>query len=321
LAIAALAVYVWTRRSVPGAQLLLATLISLGYVLVSGALEDRSTTLAGHVFWQHVQIPGYAIMPVCFLLLAFNYSARPVRGWRVPALFVVPVTGVLLHWTNNWHHLYWSRIWIDQTGHAPIMGRTYGVGFWICVTYSYLVTGSGTYILVRSLARKRAQSMRTLVFIGAILLPCAASLLYVFEWFPVRYLDITPYALTITGICIFWVIFRYRFQGIVPVAARSVVDSMADGVIVLDLDRRVADLNPAAEALLGCRKEKFVGRMAAEVFRDYTDLAPYLQGDGEIAGDAVLQSGDARCFCAVSAACKAWKVPNAPGGKPATLRP
>jgi PAS domain S-box-containing protein len=299
---AALAVYVWTRRSVSGAYVLLATLISIGYLLVLGAIEERSTTLAGHVFWLHAQIPGYAAMPVCCLLLALGYAARPMRGWRVAALFVVPAAGVLLHWTNDWHHLYWSRIWIDQTGQTPLIGRTYGVGFWICVAYSYLMTGISAFILVAFLARNRAQRLRTLVFLGAILLPCVASLLYVFEWYPVRYLDITPYALTVTGMCIVWVIFRYRFQGIVPVAARSVVDSMADGVIVLDLDRRVADLNPAAEALLGCCKEKFVGHSATGAFREYADLTPYYQGEGQMAGDARLLSGGKRWLCAASAA-------------------
>jgi len=301
LAMAALAVYVWTRRSAPGAYVLFATLVSIAYLFAFGVFEERSVTLAGRVFWQHVQIPGYAAMPVCCLLLVLSYTGRPARGWRVAALFVVPAAGVLLHWTNEWHHLYWSRIWIDRTGQMPILGRTYGTGFWICVAYSYLMTGSSAFLLAGFLARKRAQRARTLVFLGAILLPCAASLLYVFDWFPVRHLDITPHALTITGICMVWAIFRHRFQGIVPVAAKLVVASMADGVIVLDLDRRVADLNPAAEALLGCCKEKLVGYGAAEVFRDYPDLAPYHQGDGQLTGDVMLRSGDGRRFCAASA--------------------
>lgn len=174
-------------------------------------------------------------------------------------------------------------------------------GFWICVAYSYLIAGGSVFILVDFLVRNRARRMRTLVFLGAILLPSVASLLYVFEWFPVRYLDITPYALTITGICIVWAIFRYRFQGIVPVAARSVVDSMADGIIVLDVDGRFADLNPAAEALLCCRKAQLVGHDAAEALRDCADLVPYCREGGLMAGDAMLQSGNVRRLCAASA--------------------
>ena len=299
---AALAVYVWTRRSVAGAYSLFATLVSIAFLLLTGAIEERSTTLAGHVFWQHVQITGYAAMPVCCLLLAFTYVARPVRGWRAAALFLVPASGVLVHWTNQWHHLYWSSIWIDRTARTPIMGRAYGAAFWILVAYSYLMTVASAFLLVNYLVRSRAQRTRTLVFLGAILFPCVASVLYVFDWFPVRYLDITPYALAVTGIGAVWVIFRYRFQGIVPVAARSVVHSMADGIVVLDLDRRVADLNPVAQSFLGRCKEDLVGRHAADALRDFADLAPYYQSDGPMSGDVQLPAGDGLRLCAASAA-------------------
>jgi signal transduction histidine kinase len=298
---AGLAAYVWRRRFVSGAYALFATLLSIAYLLVVGAIEERSATLAGHVFWQHVQIPGYAAMPVCCLLLALNYAARPPRGWRPVVLFLIPVAGVLVHWTNDWHHLYWVRIWMDRTARIPVMGRTYGAAFWLLVTYSYLMTGISIFVLAGTLVRNRAQRMRTLLFLGAITLPCGASLLYVFEWFPVRYLDITPYALTVTGIVTFWVIFRYRFQGIVPVAARAVVASMADGIVVLDLDRRVADVNPAAQTLLGCSKESLVGRHAATAFRECADLAPYCLGGGKMAGDVSLPAGDRLRTCAASA--------------------
>jgi PAS domain S-box-containing protein len=297
----AMAVYVWTRRSLTGAYALFGTLVSVAYLLLFGAAEERSTTLAGHVFWQHVQIPGYAAMPVCCLLLALTHSGRPLRGWRAAALFAVPAGGVLLHWTDAWHHLYWRLVWIDRTGPAPIMGRTYGPGFWVVVTYSYLMIAGSVLVLVDFLLRSRAQRKRTVLFLVAVSVPCAASILYVFDWFPVRYLDITPYALTITGVCMVWVIFRDQFQAIVPVAARAVVNSMADGVIVLDLDARVADLNPAAEALLGCSREPLIGQYAAAALRSHADLLPYLEGGGPMAGDALLQSGNGCWLCAATA--------------------
>jgi PAS domain S-box-containing protein len=296
-----LAVYVWTRRSVTGARVLFATLVSIAELCLAGALEDHATTLAGHVFWQHVQIAGYAAMPVCAVLLCLGYVGHPWRGWRVAALFVIPVGGVLVHWTNQWHHLYWTRVWVDRSAATPIMGRSYGVGFWICVIYSYILVVAAGAILVPFLVRVRAQRMRTAVFLIGILLPSAASLFYVFEWFPIRYLDITPYALSVTGVCIAWGVLWNRFQGIVPVAARSVVASMADGVIVLDLDGRLADLNPAAEALLACSKENLVGNAVEQSLGAYEGLFPYFRGDRQMSGDVVLPSAGERRLCAVNA--------------------
>jgi len=297
----ALAGYVWSRRRVAGAYVLFAALLSIADLCISGGLEGRSTTLAGHVFWQHVQILGYGSISVCWLLLVLEYTGRHPSPRRAAMLFLVPVAAVAMHWTNGWHHLYWKRVWIDRTGPAPIMGREYGAGFWVFVAYSYLLLAAGVFVLLRFQRQRRTQSLRTLILLAAMLPPSLASLLYMFEWFPIRYFDITPYALAITGVCLVWVIFLYQFQGIVPVAARAVVESMADGIIVLDIDRRVADLNPAAEVLLGCRKEQLAGLPAADAFRDWTVLAQYHEGDGPIAGDVSLPHGGHPRLCAVGA--------------------
>ena len=65
-------------------------------------------------------------------------------------------------------------------------------------------------------------------------------------------LDPTPIAFTVSGACFTWGIYRYRLFGLVPVARDMVVDSMDDGVIVLDAQRRLVDLNAAAERYTGC---------------------------------------------------------------------
>jgi signal transduction histidine kinase/CheY-like chemotaxis protein len=181
------------------------------------------------------------------------------------------------------------------------MGRTYGRGFWVFMAYTYVIMAGGVVALLRSLPRARVQRQRTLMLIGGMLLPLTANMAYLFDWFPVRYLDITPYAFGVTGICLFVVIFRYRFQGIVPIAMKSVVSSMTDGVIVLDLDRRVADLNPAAEALLGHSKRELAGRRMEPGGPCCAGLAPFLESAGNVTGDVALDADGRRRLCAVSA--------------------
>ena len=302
LVMAALAVYVWLRRkSAPGSYVLFAALSAIGHICLTAALEERCTTLAGHLFWLHVQIPAYATVTVLWLLLVLNYVDRHLSPRYVAALFVVPVATVLMHWTNDWGHLYWSRVWVDHSGPAPIMGRTYGLGTWFFTAFNYVMVAAGLVLLLRFLSTNPLQRRRTLLLIGAMLLPFAANTLYYYDALPIRYLDVTPYAFSITGIGMFWVIFRYRFQGIVPIAARSVVASMSDGIIVVDLDGRVADLNPAAEILLGRRKEQVEGLFAATAFRDSSALAPYEIGKGPLSGDVVVHAGKGHRLCAAKA--------------------
>ncbi|HVX67368.1 MAG TPA: histidine kinase N-terminal 7TM domain-containing protein, partial [Bryobacteraceae bacterium] len=186
LVTAAIAVYVWTRRQVPGAYVLFAAMVAIAELCITAALEERSPTLAGQIFWLRVQIVGYAFVPVFWFLLTLSYVGHPLPGRRAAALYVIPAITILLHWTNAWHHLYWSRVWIDRTGPITIMGRVYGPGLWTFMGYTYVLMAAGVFMLLRYLPRGRVQRRRTFAFLVAMALPLAANVLYMYEWFPVR---------------------------------------------------------------------------------------------------------------------------------------
>jgi|GEM_PF-2603914 len=302
LLMAIMAAYVWWRRhSAPGAYILCAALAAIAHICLTAALEEHATTLAGHLFWLHVQIPAYSCVAVLWLLLVLNYVGLRLPRWGVASLFVIPLATVFVHWTNSWGHLYWSRVWVDRSGPAPIMGRVYGPAIWVFMTFTYAMVSVGAYLLLRFLPAHPMRRRRTLVLLGAMVLPFVANTLYFYDLLPVRYLDVTPYTFSATGVAMLWVIFRYHFQGIVPIAARSVVASMSDGIIVIDLDGRVADFNPAAEVLLGCRKEQVIGLLARWAFRDSPGLRCYESGRGPHTGDVTLHAGERERLCAASA--------------------
>ena len=83
------------------------------------------------------------------------------------------------------------------------------------------------------------------------LLPLIGNLLYLTRLRDVGNFDITPLTFALSGLCFTWGLYHHRLFGLVPVARDMVVDSMEDGVIILDAERRVVDLNAAAERYTG----------------------------------------------------------------------
>jgi signal transduction histidine kinase len=102
-----------------------------------------------------------------------------------------------------------------------------------------------------------------LIIAGAIV-PWMAKFLYLSRALPAGGLDLTPIAFAVSGACFTWGMYRYQLFGLVPVARDMVVDSMDDGVIVLDAQRRLVDLNAAAERYTGCTNAS-LGRPIDEV--------------------------------------------------------
>ena len=187
-------------------------------------------------------------------------------------VWIVPVVTLLLVATNEQHHLHWSAIdevmtplgrrLVYQRRHLVLGARR------PTATSSILI---GTATLVRGLRRFPPPYRRqtALIILGAIV-PWIGNLLYLSRALPVTGLDLTPIAFTVSGACFTFGIYRYRLFGLVPVARDMVVDSMDDGVIVLDAQRRLVDLNAAAERYTGCI-DASLGRPIDEVVAWWTE--------------------------------------------------
>ena len=54
----------------------------------------------------------------------------------------------------------------------------------------------------------------------------------------------------ITGLLLVYSLYHFKLLDIIPIARGEVVERMSDGWMVLDLNDRIVDLNPAAEKLV-----------------------------------------------------------------------
>jgi len=69
-----------------------------------------------------------------------------------------------------------------------------------------------------------------------------------------------------------WGLFRFQLLDIVPVARDAVIEGMSDGVIVLDAQNRIVDLNPAAGRIIGRPASEAIGQSAAQILSGRPDL-------------------------------------------------
>lgn len=88
--------------------------------------------------------------------------------------------------------------------------------------------------------------------------------------------------------------FRYRLLNVVPVARDSVVERMPDAVIVLDASDRIADLNLAAQQLLGAGRRRTLGREAAQALAVVPGLAAVTECHAPAEGEVSLGEGNSR---------------------------
>jgi len=68
---------------------------------------------------------------------------------------------------------------------------------------------------------------------------------------------------------LFRALFHFRLFEVVPVARNRVIEQMRDGMLVLDAQTRIADLNGAAQELLCIARSKVIGREITQVLGAY----------------------------------------------------
>jgi PAS domain S-box-containing protein len=77
-----------------------------------------------------------------------------------------------------------------------------------------------------------------------------SNFVYLAGFEPLRHIDLTPVAFTVSGLAFFWGTVRHQMLELIPIARDTVIESMQDAVIVLDMRNRIIDLNAAARRLL-----------------------------------------------------------------------
>ncbi|NJO81539.1 MAG: GAF domain-containing protein [Blastochloris sp.] len=84
---------------------------------------------------------------------------------------------------------------------------------------------------------------------GAGLIPLAGNLLYLSDFGLLGHLDLTPLLFTISGLLCSWASHSSRMLTIVPVARNRLIEAMGDGLLVLDSQGRVADINQSGQQI------------------------------------------------------------------------
>ncbi len=272
---AAVGFYAWRQRSVPGARPVAIISATAAVWSLANGLEMAGTDLSTKLFWANAQYACYGILPLASLALALHYAGR--EQWltrrRLAWLAIIPAITLVWVWTDPLHGLMRQNVYLDTAGPFPVIGKTYGPWFWVFAAYSYILFSIAIYLLVQALRRASPHYRgQPLILLIALCLPLVWNIFYSFGLSPVPRHDIAPAIVCLSGIVAAWGLFRFRLLDIVPIARNAVIEDIDGGVIVLDQQQRVVDLNPGAQRILDYPATRAIGRQAEEVFDAWPDL-------------------------------------------------
>ncbi len=256
-----------TDSSTNGAYLCVAIVI----LLLAETGEYLSLTVSAKAIYREIQL----LAEFAFLCLWYLWTRKYTGIHDLPNKHVtmilagagLVVTCVIL--TNQYHNVVLESLEMPNVEPWGPLEFEYGSGFWPILAGMFLIYVASLVTLTRSSRKnRRLYRAETIVFVLASVLPWTAFLAEEFNWLGLHGSNvgaITIAVASIAGIILFSTVRRSK---VLPIAHAAVFESMRDPILVLDLQRRIVDLNKSMRDLLKIEENRVVGKSISSVWND-----------------------------------------------------
>ncbi|MEA3288161.1 MAG: histidine kinase N-terminal 7TM domain-containing protein [Candidatus Marinimicrobia bacterium] len=266
------AIYSLKQRQVKSGFYLMLLAAAIAEWALAGFFEAAATQLAHKILWSQISYLGIVFTPPLYLIFALSYGqhTRLITKRNIIIASIIPVLSLLMAITNDLHHWIWINVSISTEGNIGL----YDHGFWflIHIAYSYTMILAGMIIIIRTVKRGPSlfRSQMLIMILGAAL-PLLANFIYVFGANPIPGLDWTPLAFGVSGLLMGIGIFRYNILNTIPIARNILVETMHDGVLVIDPNDRVLDINPSMTMIIDRTSIQVIGEPLSEVLSEWPE--------------------------------------------------
>lgn len=198
-------------------------------------------SIAYTVLYHYYGLSIVGLTGLSWLIFCLNYV-----GWKYSrngyALLLLAAPLLLLYpalFVRNLHSLFF----VENYSFGPL--------FWVhtAISFSYSVIGFAV-LLAYSLRQEKYERRRTLILTAAYMVPMAYLLysnciLYAFSLprFLPQHISLAPIGFFVSTILILFIIARYRFLNITPMAVNKIVDNLDSAVLIVDAVYKVINMN------------------------------------------------------------------------------
>ena len=233
------------------------------FLMAGWQLGGLLTMGSDYPMWQEfgvaVSIASAALLPATGLLTVCHLTRRTVPARIRIAVFAIPAATTLLCLTYPWHELLWAH---DPPGATDISGPWFRYAH---APAGLLLAALSLWMLGHAaMQRQGAARYHLLAFLVIIVAPYLASAAYV-AGIDLGYRAPTALIIAVTAPAIAWLTLRHGVIITPALHHRMLFEQMEEGMLLLEPDDRVRELNPAASRMLGLEPQLAIGQPLAQL--------------------------------------------------------
>lgn len=275
----ALLVLVVMNRREPLAPWLGGVFAALLLWTIAYIFELVSGSQAAKIAWADPQFIGATVMALLwFYAMRRAVAARSMPTWLSSLLCLLCVAIVVCVFVNP-GHLFRGQPALDRSGPITFLDADYGplyYGLWMPFVYGLLL--AALVMLARAaLGGPELVRARSRLLIAATLLPMLVGVLFIAGALPWPNFNPAISSLSISAVLCAVALLRYRLLDVTPLARETVIEQLADPIVVIDARGLLCDFNPAAGRVLPELSREALGRPLLGVLAGRPELIQSLQ--------------------------------------------
>ena len=216
------------------------------------------------LFWNKIQITSIFIFSIALFIFSLYYSGRErwLNKLGMTMLWVIPAISTILLYNNNLHVLILNNIDTKVIDSLLILEKGYGTWYWIIMSYTLiLLLFSIVFLNITNRRSNYNHQWKALIPVLVLLLcPIMIVILALFNYRPYPYLDIIPFTIATGCLIVSITLYRIEEGETVNINNSSIIDSVDDGVILLDKKNSILYMNKAFQNYFNINSNGTIGK-------------------------------------------------------------
>ena len=216
------------------------------------------------IYFDYFAYISICFLPILFLHLSIVFSNTKFKFTKkYMLLLIIPITSLLILWTNNLHHLFYKNYSINLN--EAVMGP-YAI---VHSLYSYTILAIALIkLFTYSIKNSGFFSRQSIfLFLGA-LISIVINLLGSYGIINMS-IYITPISFAIAIFFFALAILKFDFLKVAPIALQRIVDRISDSYIVVNENNVVTDFNETFLDLFKVKAQDIRNKSLEELFKKF----------------------------------------------------
>jgi PAS domain S-box-containing protein len=212
------------------------------------------------------------------LLFILIYTNHPELEKKIRLfVFLIPITTSLFLITNDFHHLFYSNHYVENSQYFFKVISKKSVFYWIHQYYSFFLSIISIYFIFKTLvnAPKIYFNQLFLVFLS-IIVAFIGHFMQFINFLDTNY-DYLPIAFSVNGLLLYYAVSRFTIFKDAPVEFKDIFDKLPQGIMVFSKNKKlIYHNNLASKLLFGNPKIIFNEK---KVFNSFNVVSTILEND------------------------------------------